>query len=235
MGSMITIPTLSGDESFPVYRAAPNGDAKAAIIVIQEIFGVNPGIRAKCDHWAAHGYLALAPDLFWRINSDTDLDPDVEAEFQEALDLMGKFDQDQGVRDIEATIHAAREEIGGESRAKVGCVGYCLGGRLAFMTAARTDIDASVGYYGVGIDGLLGEKNAIAHPVLLHIPTADGFVPAEAQAAMHEGLDEHPKVTLHDYDGLDHGFATEFGDRRDDEAAKLADSRTEAFFAEHLG
>lgn len=235
MGSMTKISTLSGGETFDAYRAAPTSEAKAAIIVIQEIFGVNPGIRAKCDHWASEGYLALAPDLFWRLKPGVELDPDVDTEFQTALDLMGEFDQDQGVRDIEATIHAAREEIGGESRAKVGCVGYCLGGRLAFMTAARTDIDASVGYYGVGIDGLLGEKHAIAHPIMLHIPTADGFVPAEAQAAMHEGLDDHPKVTLHDYEGLDHGFATEFGNRRNDEAAELADSRTTAFFAEHLG
>ncbi|MGP1283026.1 MAG: dienelactone hydrolase family protein [Parasphingopyxis sp.] len=235
MGSMTKIPTLSGGEMFGAYRAAPDSEATAAIIVIQEIFGVNPGIRAKCDHWASQGYLALAPDLFWRLKPGVELDPDVESEFQTALDLMGKFDQNQGVRDIEATIHAARDEIGGETRAKVGCVGYCLGGRLAFMTAARTDIDASVGYYGVGIDGLLGEKHAIAHPLMLHIPTADGFVPAEAQAAMHEGLDDHPKVTLHDYEGLDHGFATEFGNRRNDEAARLADSRTEAFFADHLG
>ncbi len=235
MGGMIDIATLSGDGKFAAYRAEPEGDAKAAIIVIQEIFGVNKGIRAKCDHWASLGYLAIAPDLFWRINDGTDLDPDVEAELQTALDLMGRFDQDQGVRDIEATIHAARDALGGETRGKVGCVGYCLGGRLAFMTAARTDIDASVGYYGVGIDGLLGEKHAIPHPVMLHIPTADGFVPPEAQAAMHEGLDDHPKATLYDYEGLDHGFATEFGDRRDDNGAVLADGRTEAFFAEHLG
>lgn len=234
MGSMTKIETLNGEEMFGAYRAAPDGEAKAAIIVIQEIFGVNPSIRAKCDYWASQGYLALAPDLFWRLKPGVELDPDVEAEFQTALDLMGKFDQDQGVRDIEATIHAARAEIGGDTRAKVGCVGYCLGGRLAFMTAARTDIDASVGYYGVGIDGLLRESHAIPHPVLLHIPTSDGFVPAEAQAAMHAGLDDHPKVTLYDYEGLDHGFATEFGNRRDDEAATLADSRTTTFFAEHL-
>ncbi len=231
MGAMEQIKTLNADTEFPCYVAKPDGEAKAAIIVIQEIFGVNPGIRKKCDHWAGLGYLAIAPDLFWRIKDNTNLDPDVEAEFQEALDLMGKFDQDQGIRDIEATIHHAQNAIGNHN---VGCVGYCLGGRLAFMTAARTDIRASVGYYGVGIDGLLGEKGAIAHEVMLHIPTADGFVPADAQAAMHEGLDDHPKVTLHDYEGLDHGFAAEFGKRRDDEAAKLADSRTEAFFAEHL-
>ena len=231
MGNMQAIKTLSGDGEFPCYVAAPDGSPTAAIIVIQEIFGVNSGIRAKCDEWAAAGYLAIAPDLFWRINEGTDLDADIQAEFETALDLMGKFDQDQGIRDIEAAIHFARDAVNG---GKVGCVGYCLGGRLAFMTATRTDINASVGYYGVGIDGLLGEKNAIAHDLMLHIPTADGFVPADAQAAMHAGLDDHPKVALHDYEGLDHGFAAQFGQRRDEAAANLADSRTAAFFKEHL-
>jgi carboxymethylenebutenolidase len=157
----------------------------------------------------------------------------VKPEFERALELMGQFDQDKGIADIEATIRAARSELG--DGAKVGAVGYCLGGRLAFMTAARTDIDASVGYYGVGIDGLLGEKHAIANPVLLHVPEEDHFVDKDAQAAMHAGLDDHPKVTIYDYAGEDHGFATEFGERRSDASAKLADERTAAFFAEHLG
>lgn len=232
MGEMKTIKTLSGNETFGCYVAAPDGPAKAAIVVLQEIFGVNKGIKAKCDHWAKEGYLAVAPDLFWRINDDTNLDPDVPQEFQTALDLMNKFDQDQGIRDIEAAIHFARDAVNG---GKVGCVGYCLGGRLAFMTAARTDINASVAYYGVGIDGLMRESHAIAHNVMLHIPTADGFVPPEAQAAMHEGLDGHDKVILHDYEGLDHGFASEFGTRRDEAAANLADSRTTEFFKTNLG
>ncbi|MEA1618760.1 dienelactone hydrolase family protein [Erythrobacter sp. T5W1-R] len=227
----VTIPTLDSDASFTGYIARPEGGAKAAVIVIQEIFGVNPGIRQKCDKLAAEGYLALAPDLFWRLKTGISLDPDIAAEFTEALDWMGKFNQDAGIRDIQAAINYLRAH---EGAAKVGCVGYCLGGRLAFMTAARTDIDASVGYYGVGIDGLLGEAKAIANPVMLHIPTADGFVPPETQAAMHAGLDDHPKVTLHDYAGLDHGFATEVGKRRDEAAATLADARTSAFFAEHL-
>lgn len=232
MTETASISTLSGDDSFSAYVARPAGDAKAAVIVIQEIFGVNAGIRRKCDRLAEEGYLAVAPDLFWRLQPDIQLDPDIEPEFQQALEWMGKFDQDQGIRDIEATIHWIRREAGVP---KVGCVGYCLGGRLAYMTAARTDIDASVGYYGVGIDGLLGEKHAIAHPLMLHIPTEDGFVDKDTQKAMHDGLDDHDKVTLHDYEGLDHGFATEVGKRRDEEAATLADSRTSAFFAEHLG
>ncbi len=231
MGTIEEVKTLNGNAEFPCYVAKPDGKPHAAIIVIQEIFGVNEGIRAKCDHWAGLGYLAIAPDLFWRINEGTDLDADVPEQFEIALDLMGKFNQDQGIRDIEAAIHFAQNAIGSH---KVGCVGYCLGGRLAFMTAARTDIRASVGYYGVGIDGLLDEKHAIAHEVMLHIPTNDGFVPADAQTAMHAGLADHPKVTLYDYDGLDHGFAAQFGARRDEAAATLADSRTEAFFKEHL-
>ena len=232
MSQTVTIATLSGNESFSAYVARPAETPRAAILVIQEIFGVNAGIRRKCDRLAEEGFLAIAPDLFWRLEPGVELDPDIEPEFQRALDLMGKFDQDQGIRDIEATIHHIRRE---EGVTKVGCVGYCLGGRLAYMTAARTDVDASVGYYGVGIDGLLHEKQAIAHPLLLHIPTEDGFVDKATQKAMHEGLDDHAKVTLHDYEGLDHGFATEFGKRRDEEAANLADERTAAFFAEHLG
>jgi len=228
----VSIPTLEEDGKFSAYIAKPAGTPKAAIIVIQEIFGVNTGIRQKCDKLAAEGYFAAAPDLFWRMQPGIELDPDIEPEFQQALDWMGKFDQDIGIRDIQATINHLRDA---EGISKVGCVGYCLGGRLAFMSAARTDVDASVGYYGVGIDGLLGEKDAIANPVMLHIPTEDGFVDKATQAAMHEGLDSHDKATLHDYEGLDHGFATEIGKRRDEEAATLADKRTSAFFTEHLG
>jgi carboxymethylenebutenolidase len=212
--------------------AEPVGEPKAAVIVIQEIFGVNEGIRRKCDGWAAKGYLAIAPDLFWRLRPGVELDPDVPEQFQEALDLMGRFDQDQGVDDIEATIRAARNRLG--DHGKVGCVGFCLGGRLAFMTSSRTDVDASVGYYAVGLDDLLHEKHAIAKPLMLHIAGADHFVGPETQRAMHEALDDHPRVVLHDYPGEDHGFAAEIGRRRSEEAAQLADQRTESFFAEHL-
>jgi carboxymethylenebutenolidase len=228
----IRIDTLEGDGGFDSYLAEPEGTPRAAIVVIQEIFGINEGIRRKCDHWAQAGYLALAPDLFWRLEPGVMLDPDVPDEFSRALDLMGRFDQDQGVIDIEATIRAARARLGEGS--KVGVVGYCLGGRLAYMCAARTDADASVGYYAVGLPNILHEKNAIARPLMLHIAGADHFVDEAAQRAMHEGLDDHPRVTLHDYAGEDHGFAAEMGRRRSDEAARLADGRTEEFFARHL-
>jgi carboxymethylenebutenolidase len=232
MSETVPISTLAGDGSFTAYCARPDSEPRAAVVVIQEIFGVNAGIRRKCDRLAAEGYLALAPDLFWRIAPGVELDPDDEAEFKHALALMGRFDQDQGVADIEATIRHARGALGVP---KVGVVGYCLGGRLAYMVAARTDADASVGYYAVGIDNLLREKHAIAHPLMLHIAGDDHFVPPPVQQAMHDGLGDHAKVTLHDYPGEDHGFATETGERRSARAAELADSRTAAFFAEHLG
>ena len=222
--------------AFNAYVAVPQTAPRAAIIVIQEIFGVNEGIRRKCDALARAGYLAVAPDLFWRIKPGIALDPDVSAELDEAFGYFGTYDVDDGVADLEATIKAIRAGLPGIGPvARVGCVGYCLGGRLAYLAATRTDINASVGYYGVMIDQMLGESHAIANPLLLHIPTADHFVGPEAQAAIHAGLDHHPKVTLFDYSGLDHGFATESGSRRDDNGAKLADQRTMAFFAEHLG
>ena len=218
-----------------VHVSAPAGTPIAAIIVVPEIVGVNPGIRGKCDKLAAQGYLAVAPEIFWRFAPGVELDPDVPEQFQQALGYFGQYDPNDGVLDIEAVIRAIRAGIAGHAPvAKVGLVGYCLGGRLAYMAAARTDIDASVGYYGVMIDTMLNEAHAIANPLMLHIPTADHFVGPDAQAAIHAALDPHPKVTLHDYPGLDHGFATEIGDRRDEAGANLADSRTMAFFAEHL-
>lgn len=230
MPTMTQILAFDGHDTFPAYVARPEGPASAAIIVIPEIFGVNAGIRAKCETWAARGYLAIAPDIFWRFAPGVELDPDVPDQLQEAFGYFQQYDANEGVKDIEAAIRWAR----GQGVGKVGCVGYCLGGRLAYMVAARTDSDVSVGYYGVMIDQMLNESHAIARPLMLHIPTADHFVGPDAQAAIHAGLDDHPRVTLHDYPGLDHGFAAETGNRRDEAGAQLADGRTAAFLAEHL-
>ena len=226
------IPTLDGADEFPAYVARPAGEARGAIIVIQEIFGVNPGIRKKADDWASQGYLAVAPDVFWRQNPGVELDADIPEQFKEGVGYMMKHDFDLGIQDIEATIHWIRRNQGVE---KVGLVGFCMGGRIAYLAATRTDIDASVGYYGVGIDEMLNESHAIAKALLLHIPTADGFVPPAAQEKMHAALDGNPHVTLFDYEGLDHGFAAEHGQRRNAAAAELADQRTAEFFAQNLG
>ncbi len=232
MTTNTTIPTLNADGTIPAYVAKPAGTPRGAIIVIQEIFGVNPGIQKKADAWANQGYLAVAPDVFWRQKPGVELDSDIPEQFQEGVGYMMKHDFDLGIQDVEAVIHWIRREAG---VAKVGLVGFCMGGKIAYMAAARTDLDAAVGYYGVGIDQMLNESHAIAKALLLHVPTADGFVSPDAQKAMHDGLDSNPHVTLHDYAGLDHGFAAEHGVRRNEEAATLADGRTAEFFAQHLG
>lgn len=225
-------PTLDGKGAIPIYVAKPAVAPRGAIIVVQEIFGVNEGIRQKADDWAAKGYLAVAPDVFWRQEPGLALSPHVPEEFQRAIAAMTKHDFDLGIQDVEAVIHWIRRDQG---VAKVGLVGFCMGGKIAYMAATRTDIDASVSFYGVGIDQMLGESHAIAKPLMLHVPTADGFVPPEAQKAIHAGLDDNAHVTIHDYDGLDHGFADTFRPRRDEAGAELAEGRTEEFFAQHVG
>jgi carboxymethylenebutenolidase len=231
MGKMVEISTLDGSGRFRAYRANPNSSPRGAIVVIQEIFGLNPGIRARCDRWAENGYLAVALDLFWRDTPNLNLDPDVPEQLQQAFGHYQKFDKDLGIQDLEATIRYARTESGG----RVGVVGYCLGGMLTYLCATRTDTDASVAYYGGGIDAFLGESHAIARPILLHFAEQDHFIPSDTIALIKKELGSNPHAAIHTYPGVDHGFATESGKRRVADAAELADSRTAAFFAEHIG
>lgn len=224
----ITIATLDGANSFAAYATGP--DDAPAIIVVQEIFGVNAGIRAKCDALAVEGWRAIAPDLFWRLEPGVRLDPDTPGDFERGLALMNAYDLDDGVRDLEATLRFARAT----GSARAGVVGYCMGGGLAYLAATRTDSDASVAYYGGPIPSYLGEAHAIARPLLLHFAGDDHFIPADKVAVVRAALDGNGHVTIHDYPGVDHGFATQFGTRRVAAAADLADARTRAFFTAHL-
>ena len=231
MGEWIELEALEGEGRFAAWQARPQGQAKAAIIVIQEIFGVNPGIRRKADDWAAKGYLAVAPDMFWRFAPRFEADPDVKEELGHAMEIRSRFDLDASAKDVEATIRHARAQ----GVAKVGVVGFCAGGSVAYLAATRTDADASVGYYGRQIADHLSEAHAIARPLLLHFGEADPSIPAEMRAKVRLTLGGNPRVTIHDYAGAGHGFAATSGKRRDEEAAALADRRTEKFFGEFLG
>jgi carboxymethylenebutenolidase len=231
MADTITVAALDNTGSFDVYRAIPKEKPTAAIIIIQEIFGVNAGIRTKADDWADLGYLALAPDMFWRFAPGYDVDPDNPDQMADAFEVRKKFDADKGIQDVEAVIRAARAMMTG---GKVGIVGFCMGGRVSFLAATRTDADASVSYYGAGIDGALNESHAIAKPLLLHFAGDDHFIPPETVAKIRGTLDANSQVTIHEYPGVDHGFATTSGKRRIDQAAELADGRTRDFFAQHL-
>src|SRR6476620_4164873 len=229
MNSYCDIAASDGSGTMKAYLAMPAGKPKAGIVVIQEILGVNKDIRAMTDAWAANGYAAIAPDLFWRLKPGVELDADIPDEFQEGLDLLQKFNADKGVEDLAASIAALRSR----GCAKVGVVGYCLGGRLAFLCAARTDSDATVGYYGVGLDNLLGERQNISKPLLLHIATRDKFSPPEAQAKVRAALKDNPLVTIYEYDA-DHAFARGSGSARVPALAQQADERTQAFFGDKL-
>jgi carboxymethylenebutenolidase len=213
------------------YLATPASGSGPGIVVIQEIFGVNAVMRGIADALAAQGYVALAPDLFWRLQPGVKLTDQSDAEWKAALDLMNRFDPATGVEDIQASIDTLRAMPGVN---KVGAVGYCLGGLLAYLTAARTDVDASVSYYGVNIPAFLGEAANIKKPLMLNIATEDGFVPKPMQEQMIAGLKDNPNVTLHRYDGIDHAFARQGGKNFNQAAADLANARAAAFFKANL-
>lgn len=228
MGRNITV--AGKDGSFGAYMAVPEKGNGSTIVVIQEIFGVNQVMRDTADWLAGQGYYAVCPDLFWRIEPGIDITDQTDAEWEKAFSYFKAFNVDKGMEDIAATIALSRQHGAG----KVGAVGYCLGGLLAYLTATRTDADATVSYYGVGIDNYLGEAAKAKKPALLHIAEEDGFVSKESQAKMKAGLTA-PNFELHSYAGRDHAFARVGGKHYHAGDAATANARTLAFFAKHLG
>lgn len=227
MGEMIEI--AGPDGTFGAYASVSAKTPAPGLVVIQEIFGVNAFLKKTADEYAALGFSVLVPDLFWRLKPGVDLDPANEADFQAGLDLMGKFDLDLGVKDIQATLTTLRGQK--SCNGKVGAVGFCLGGLLAYLTAARTDSDATVGYYGVNIQNFLGEGANIAKPLILHMAGSDGFVPKQAQDEVKRGLAGNGHVAIYDYPGRDHGFARSTDARHYHEAdAGKANARTLELF-----
>jgi len=230
MGERITITTKDG--AFDAYVARPGKSPAAAVVVIQEIFGVNQVMRDITDGLAGQGYLAICPDLFWRIEPGIDITDKTQAEWKRAFELFNAFDMDTGVEDIAATIAHIRADAG--CNGKVGAVGFCLGGALAFLTATRTDADAAVSYYGVGLENRVAEAEKLTHPLLMHIAEEDQFVPKPAQQIILQALKDHPQIESHTYPGCDHAFARDGGEHYDEAAAKLAGGRTLTFFQRTL-
>jgi carboxymethylenebutenolidase len=229
-GSDVTINTPAG--AMGGYLAMPASGRGPGLVVIQEIFGVNKVMRDLADGFAARGYIALCPDLFWRMEPGIQLTDKTDGEWKQAFDLMNKFDPKTGVEDIQATITHLRAIDG--CSGKVGAVGYCLGGLLAYLTATRTNVDASVGYYGVNIQTMLGEAANIKKPLMLHIAGKDEYVPPEAQKQIIEGLKGNSHVTLHTYPEMNHAFSRVGGAHYDHANAELANGRTATFFRQHL-
>lgn len=228
----IDIPAADGSGSFRAYLAVPAAGKGPGIILAQEIFGINSTMQEVADYYAEEGYVVLAPDLFWRIEPGIELGY-TEADWQRAFELFQGFDQDKGIEDIDATITVMRARA--EFAGKVGCVGFCLGGKLAYMTAARTDVDVSVGYYGVGIEGALDEAENIKGRLVLHIAEKDGFCPPEAQAQITAALNGKDNIEVYVYPGVDHAFARNGGDHFDKPSALMAHERSIAAFKKEIG
>lgn len=227
MGKRVTINGKDG--TFGAYVAEAKRADAPAIVVIQEIFGVNQVMRDITDSLAEEGYTGICPDLFWRIQPGIDITDKTKAEWDKAFSYFKAFNVDKGVEDVQATINWARAH----GHKLVGCEGYCLGGLVAYLTATRTDVDASVGYYGVGIDGYLGEAGKAKRPVLLHIAEEDGFVSKDSQAKMKAAL-HAPTFTLYSYPGRDHAFARPGGEHYHRADADRANERTMDFFRKNL-
>ncbi|RAI60600.1 dienelactone hydrolase family protein [Roseicella frigidaeris] len=232
--SEIEIAATDGSGSFGAYVATPKTTPAGVVVMIQEIFGVNATMRQLSDWVAEMGFIAISPDLFWRQEKGVQLDPDAgQAQWDRAFKLMQGMDQDKAIEDLKATIVHARTMPG--SNGKVATMGFCLGGRLAYMAAARTDADANISYYGVGIDGLLGEAGSIKAPLILHIAEKDKFVPPEAQAKILDGLKGREQVAAYVYPGVDHAFARMGGHAWDARAATIANGRSAELLARVLG
>ena len=228
-----TVTIKGADDSFSGYLARPKSGRGAGVVVIQEIFGVNSWVRQVADGLAGQGYFALAPDLFWRIERNVQLTDKSQAEWEKAFALYQKFNVDSGVKDIQAAIDTLRKTQG--VNGKVGAVGFCLGGLLAYLTATRTNADASVGYYGVSIEERLAEAKNIKKPLMLHIAGKDAYVKPEAQKKIMDALGKNKLVAIHLYAEQDHAFARDGGEHYDKKAAELAGKRSLDFFKKHLG
>ena len=224
-------PIKSADGDFDSYLAVPEGEGPwPAVVVIQEIFGINAVMREACDRLADEGFIACCPDLFWRLKPGIELTDRTSEEWKEALGYMNRFDFDKGVEDIQTAITQLRGRA--DCAGKVGAVGYCMGGHLALLAATRTDADAAVGYYGVNLQARLGET--IRQPLMLHIAHSDSYTPPEARDQVIAAVKDHPKVTLHVYEGRDHAFARPGGEHFHAEDAALANRRTAEFFRSRL-
>ena len=212
------------DGEFGAYLATPEAESGPGVLVIQEIFGVNQDMREHCDLLASRGFVALCPDIFWRQEPGVQLTDQSEAEWARAFELYQGFDADKGVEDLKASLEALRDMD--DCTGQVGTVGFCLGGKLVYMMACRSDADCNVAYYGVGIEEMLNEADYITTPTILHIAEEDEYVSKDAQAKINEALGSHSCVTIHNYPNVNHAFARHNGVHFNAEAAELADERT---------
>src|SRR5580700_943349 len=221
--------TIEGrDGAFGAYIARPKTLPAPAVVVLQELFGVNADIRKTCDELAEQGFFAVAPDLFWRQAPGVDLDVTSEADWQHGLRLYQAYDRDAGANDVKDTVNAVRNLP--ECSGKVAVLGYCLGALMVFLTAVRCHgVDAAVAYHGGDTEKYLGEADGLNAPLLMHLAEEDEFISKAAQAEIKAALAKRPNATVYSYPGQNHAFSRHNGAHYNAEAAALAHERTYAF------
>lgn len=229
----LTLESADRRGAFTAYLSLPASGSGPGLVLAQEIFGVNRTMRELADYYAEEGYVVLVPDLFWRQEPGVQLGDSTD-DWQRAFALYQGFDVDAGVADLQTAISALRQrpEVAGRG---VGVVGYCLGGKLAYLAACRTDCDVAVGYYGVGIEAALDEADKIRCPLALHMAERDRFCPPEAQAAIRGRLAGQSGVELYVYPGVDHAFARKGGEHFHKPSALMAHQRSIATLKSVIG
>ena len=224
--------TATDGGTFNAYLAAPDTGTHPGIVVIQEIFGVNEIMRKIATAYAEAGYVAIVPDLFWRQEPNVQLDPLNSGDWDKAFALYQSFDEDRAVQDLISTMQVLEKLP--DCTGKVGSIGFCMGGKLAYLMATRSKADCHVGYYGVGIENNLNELENLKHPLMLHVAENDQFVNAEVQTTIKAATSDRPMVTLHSYPGVGHGFVRPESQEYNSEMADLANGRTMEFLQQHL-
>jgi len=225
MGNHITIKGQDG--AFAAYIARPSALPAPAVVVLHEVFGVNADIRKTCDELAEQGFIAVAPDLFWRQEPGVDLGVTSEPDWQHGLRLYQAYDRDAGVKDVKDTVAAAAELP--DCTGKVAVLGYCLGGLMSFLTAARTKVDAAVAYHGGDTEKYLDEVDGLDAPLLMHLADEDEFISKPAQAEIKAAFSGKPNATIYSYAGQNHAFSRHKGAHYNAAAASLANGRTHEF------
>ncbi|HUC16552.1 MAG TPA: dienelactone hydrolase family protein [Acetobacteraceae bacterium] len=229
----ISIKAADGSGSFHALVAEPKAKPAGTVVLIQEIFGVNDAMRSAAAWVADLGFIAVCPDLFWRIEPGIDITDKTEAEWKRALELLQKFDQAKGIEDLQATVAEARKLPG--ANGKVGTMGYCLGGRLAFMMAEQSDADVNVSYYGIGLDSLLDGLSRVKKPLVAHIADKDEYFPPEGRAKVVAAAKGHPQIHTYVYPNADHAFARVGGIHWDGRSAAIANGRSVEALVAALG
>jgi carboxymethylenebutenolidase len=230
MGDRITIEGQDG--TFNAYIARPKTLPAATVVVLQELFGVNADIRKTCDELAEQGFVAVAPDLFWRQEPGVDLSVTSEADWQHGLRLYQAYDRDAGVKDIHDTLNAVAKLP--ECTGKIAVQGYCLGALMTFLTAVRCQVDAAVAYHGGDTEKYLAEADNLSAPLLMHLGEEDEFISKAAQARIKAALASKANATVYSYPGQRHAFARHNGTHYNAAAAALANGRTSEFLERQL-